>query len=75
MEMSDPRDLDQKRGGHVFDDLDLGLGDISVSEYHTFGKLLTYPAAKVSYDDDDPNDRRKSQLLMKAKLDEIERVS
>jgi hypothetical protein len=25
-------------------------------------------------DDDDPNDRRRSQYIMKAKLDEIERV-
>ena len=27
------------------------------------------------YDEDDPDDRRKSQVLMMAKLDEIERVS
>ena len=28
----------------------------------------------TQYDENDPNDRRRSQYLMKAKLDEIEKV-
>ncbi|KAF9567857.1 hypothetical protein CPC08DRAFT_680638 [Agrocybe pediades] len=46
----------EKRGGAVFDDLDLGLDPTE------------------DYDEDDPDDRRRSQLLMKAQLDEIERT-
>ncbi|KAF8807948.1 hypothetical protein BYT27DRAFT_7338569 [Phlegmacium glaucopus] len=46
----------EKRGGAVFDDLDLGLDPT------------------VDFDDSDPNDRRRSQYLMKAQLDEIERT-
>ncbi|KAG6911355.1 hypothetical protein DXG01_001026 [Tephrocybe rancida] len=45
-----------KRGGAVFDDLDLGLDPTE------------------DYDDDDPHDRRRSQFLMRAQLDEIERT-
>ncbi|KAF8963864.1 hypothetical protein BDZ97DRAFT_1919391 [Flammula alnicola] len=45
-----------KRGGAVFDDLDLGLEPTE------------------DFDDDDPNDRRRSQYLMRAQLDEIERT-
>lgn len=29
----------------------------------------------LQYDENDPNDRRRSQYLMKAKLDEIEKAS
>lgn len=45
-----------KRGGAVFEDLDLGL------------------EPSEEFDDDDPNDRRKSQYIMRAQLDEIERT-
>ncbi|KAH7930479.1 hypothetical protein BV22DRAFT_1055080 [Leucogyrophana mollusca] len=51
---------EEKRVGGVFDDLDLGL-DLGEDEEEV-------------YDENDPNDRRKSQYLMKAKLDEIERT-
>ncbi|KAH7907035.1 hypothetical protein BJ138DRAFT_1070818 [Hygrophoropsis aurantiaca] len=50
---------EEKRVGGVFDDLDLGL-DLGEDD--------------EEYDENDPNDRRKSQYLMKAKLDEIERT-
>ncbi|KAG6842395.1 hypothetical protein C0991_007525 [Blastosporella zonata] len=46
----------EKRGGAVFDDLDLGLDPTE------------------DYDDNDPHDRRRSQFLMMAQLDEIERT-
>ncbi|KAF8899213.1 hypothetical protein BD779DRAFT_1487580 [Infundibulicybe gibba] len=46
----------EKRGGAVFDDIDLGLDPTE------------------EFDDDDPHDRRRSQYLMKAQLDEIERT-
>ncbi|TFK41906.1 hypothetical protein BDQ12DRAFT_568521, partial [Crucibulum laeve] len=46
----------EKRGGAVFDDLDLGLDPTE------------------DFDDNDPNDRRRSQFLMRAQLDEIERT-
>ncbi|KDR85644.1 hypothetical protein GALMADRAFT_234637 [Galerina marginata CBS 339.88] len=49
-------DKSEKRGGAVFDDLDLGLDPTE------------------DFDDDDPNDRRRSQLIMRAQLDEIERT-
>ncbi|KAL1741013.1 hypothetical protein HDZ31DRAFT_2711, partial [Schizophyllum fasciatum] len=49
----------RRRVGVVFDELDLGL-DAS-GDYE-------------EADDDDPYDRRKSQIMMKAKLDEIERT-
>ncbi|KAG5645349.1 hypothetical protein DXG03_006411 [Asterophora parasitica] len=47
---------EEKRGGAVFDDLDLGLDPTE------------------EYDDNDPHDRRKSQFVMRAQLDEIERT-
>ncbi|KAG6380803.1 hypothetical protein JVT61DRAFT_5187 [Boletus reticuloceps] len=50
---------EEKRVGTVFEDLDLGL-DLGDDD--------------EEYDEDDPNDRRRSQYLMKAKLDEIERT-
>ncbi|KAF9469706.1 hypothetical protein BDZ94DRAFT_1243073, partial [Collybia nuda] len=46
----------EKRGGAVFDDLDLGLDP------------------SEDFDDNDPHDRRRSQYLMRAQLDEIERT-
>ncbi|KAF8079054.1 hypothetical protein FPV67DRAFT_93736 [Lyophyllum atratum] len=46
----------EKRGGAVFDDLDLGLDPTE------------------DYDDNDPHDRRRSQYVMRAQLDEIERT-
>ncbi|OAX36756.1 hypothetical protein K503DRAFT_772216 [Rhizopogon vinicolor AM-OR11-026] len=49
---------EEKRVGAVFEDLNLGL-DLGDEE---------------EYDENDPNDRRRSQYLMKAKLDEIERT-
>ncbi|KAH0837953.1 hypothetical protein J3R83DRAFT_6188 [Lanmaoa asiatica] len=50
---------EEKRVGTVFEDLDLGL-DLGDGD--------------EEYDANDPNDRRRSQYLMKAKLDEIERT-
>ncbi|KAF8559957.1 hypothetical protein OG21DRAFT_9919 [Imleria badia] len=50
---------EEKRVGTVFEDLDLGL-DLGDDD--------------EEYDENDPNDRRRSQYLMKAKLDEIERT-
>ncbi|KAH9968678.1 hypothetical protein BC827DRAFT_1263183 [Russula dissimulans] len=47
-----------KRTGTVFDDLDLGLDLEDTGEF----------------DEDDPNDRRRSQYVFKAKLDEIEKA-
>ncbi|KAG9313986.1 hypothetical protein JVU11DRAFT_4762 [Chiua virens] len=51
---------EEKRVGTVFEDLDLGL-DLGDDEEEV-------------YDENDPNDRRRSQYLLKAKLDEIERT-
>ncbi|KAI8981156.1 hypothetical protein BD414DRAFT_91528 [Trametes punicea] len=65
--------LEEKREGVFYDDLDLGLE----SSYEVmpatrpFG-MYSY-SRLVQYDEDDPHDRRKSQVLMMAKLDEIER--
>ncbi|KAG2138677.1 uncharacterized protein EDB93DRAFT_1090446 [Suillus bovinus] len=55
------RSPEEKRGGAVFEDLNLGLdlGDGDEDE---------------EYDENDPNDQRRSQYLMRAKLDEIERT-
>ncbi|KAF9225363.1 hypothetical protein BS17DRAFT_594171 [Gyrodon lividus] len=50
---------EEKRVGTLFEDLDLGLDLGDDGE---------------EYDENDPNDRRRSQYLMKAKLDEIERT-
>ncbi|KAG8219433.1 hypothetical protein J3R82DRAFT_358 [Butyriboletus roseoflavus] len=50
---------EEKRVCTVFEDLDLGL-DLGDDD--------------DEYDENDPNDRRRSQYLMKAKLDEIERT-
>ncbi|KIL01040.1 hypothetical protein PAXRUDRAFT_128455 [Paxillus rubicundulus Ve08.2h10] len=50
---------EEKRVGTLFEDLDLGL-DLGDND--------------EEYDENDPNDRRRSQYLMKAKLDEIERT-
>ncbi|KAG1754775.1 uncharacterized protein EDB91DRAFT_1095537 [Suillus paluster] len=50
---------EEKRGGAVFEDLNLGL-DLGDED--------------EEYDENDPNDRRRSQYLMRAKLDEIERT-
>ncbi|KAF8506829.1 hypothetical protein F5888DRAFT_1815626 [Russula emetica] len=47
-----------KRTGTVFDELDLGLEFEDTEEF----------------DEDDPNDRRRSQYVLKAKLDEIEKT-
>ncbi|TFK56456.1 hypothetical protein OE88DRAFT_1649752 [Heliocybe sulcata] len=54
-------DTDERREGVVFEDLDLGL-DVSVL------------GPDDEYDENDPYDRRKSQYLMRAKLDEIEKA-
>ncbi|CAL1694365.1 unnamed protein product [Somion occarium] len=53
--------LEEKRGGAVFDDLNLGL-DPSMTDDGS------------EFDDSDPNDRRKSQYIMAAQLDEIEKT-
>ncbi|KAG1886013.1 hypothetical protein F4604DRAFT_1615146 [Suillus subluteus] len=53
------RSPEEKRGGAVFEDLNLGL-DLGDED--------------EEYDENDPNDQRRSQYLMKAKLDEIERT-
>ncbi|KAG2155670.1 hypothetical protein DEU56DRAFT_906846 [Suillus clintonianus] len=50
---------EEKRGGAVFEDLNLGL-DLGDED--------------EEYDENDPNDQRRSQYLMRAKLDEIERT-
>lgn len=65
---------EEKREGGVFDDLDLGLElteDVS-QMYSWMQRVIVYHLRQ--FDDDDPHDRRKSQYLMRAKLDEIERV-
>jgi hypothetical protein len=69
---------EDKRVGTVFEDLDLGLdlGDDDDEVWH----LSLYFAfwtdhSLLQYDENDPNDRRRSQYLMKAKLDEIEKAS
>ncbi|KAG2118116.1 uncharacterized protein F5147DRAFT_566538 [Suillus discolor] len=54
------RSPEEKRGGAVFEDLNLGL-DLGDDE-------------DEEYDENDPNDQRRSQYLMRAKLDEIERT-
>ncbi|KAG1793882.1 uncharacterized protein HD556DRAFT_1237217 [Suillus plorans] len=53
------RSPEEKRGGAVFEDLNLGL-DLGDED--------------EEYDENDPNDQRRSQYLMRAKLDEIERT-
>ncbi|KAH7886191.1 hypothetical protein F5I97DRAFT_1928063 [Phlebopus sp. FC_14] len=50
---------EEKRVGTLFEDLDLGL-DLGEDD--------------EEYDENDPNDRRRSQYLMRAQLDEIERT-
>ncbi|KAH9997781.1 hypothetical protein BJV74DRAFT_826445 [Russula compacta] len=57
--VSTPSDGD-KRTGTIFDDLDLDL-DVEVEDTGEF-------------DENDPNDRRRSQYVLKAKLDEIEKT-
>ncbi|KZT27534.1 hypothetical protein NEOLEDRAFT_1176560 [Neolentinus lepideus HHB14362 ss-1] len=52
---------DERREGVVFEDLDLGL-DVSIL------------GPDDEYDENDPYDRRRSQYLMRAKLDEIEKA-
>lgn len=53
------RSPEEKRGGAVFEDLNLGL-DLGDED--------------EDYDENDPNDQRRSQYIMRAKLDEIERT-
>ncbi|KAG1840135.1 hypothetical protein F4604DRAFT_1940243 [Suillus subluteus] len=53
------RSPEEKRGGVVFEDLNLGLDLRDEDE---------------EYDKNDPNDQRRSRYLMRAKLDEIERT-
>ncbi|KAG2076795.1 hypothetical protein BDR04DRAFT_1089028 [Suillus decipiens] len=53
------RSPEEKRGGAVFEDLNLGLDLRDEDE---------------DYDENDPNDQRRSQYIMRAKLDEIERT-
>lgn len=53
------RSPEEKRGGAVFEDLNLGL-DLGDED--------------EEYDENDPNDQRRSQYLMRAQLDEIERT-
>ena len=69
---------EEKRVGTVFEDLDLGLdlGDDDEEVGHLFPPFASQTNHSLSqYDENDPNDRRRSQYLMKAKLDEIERAS
>ncbi|KAF9245707.1 hypothetical protein BU15DRAFT_40761 [Melanogaster broomeanus] len=55
---------EEKRVGALFEDLDLGL-DLGDDDEEVRTR---------AYDENDPNDRRRSQYLMKAKLDEIEKT-
>lgn len=69
---------EEKRVGTVFEDLDLGL-DLGDDDEEVSHLSLCFTSwtdhSLLQYDENDPNDRRRSQYLMKAKLDEIERVS
>ncbi|PCH34077.1 hypothetical protein WOLCODRAFT_135489 [Wolfiporia cocos MD-104 SS10] len=49
---------EEKRDGNFFEDLDLGL---------------QFDDDTIEYDESDPHDRRRSQFIMRAQLDEIER--
>ena len=69
---------EEKRVGTVFEDLDLGLdlGDDDEEVWRSSPCCVSRTNHPLpQYDENDPNDRRRSQYLMKAKLDEIERVS
>jgi hypothetical protein len=70
--------LDDKRVGGVFDDLDLGLEDsevnIEVICIRAGCSRMAYGLWRTQFDENDPDDHRKSQFLMKARLDEIEKV-
>ena len=63
--------------GTVFGDLDLDL-DLGDDDEEVW-RSSPCCASRINcmlpqYNENDPNDRRRSQYLMKAKLDEIERV-
>ena len=69
---------DEKRDGAVFNDLDLGL-DPSITDDRDVSYAVHLPSPRAKghwsqYDDSDPYDRRKSQYIMAAQLDEIEKV-
>jgi hypothetical protein len=67
----------EKRAGTIYDDLDLGLNpadDVSNFSFSLFRLNLRAQSMLKQFDENDPNDRRKSQFLLKAQLDEIERV-
>lgn len=69
---------EEKRVGTVFEDLDLGLdlGDDDEEVWHLSLCFASLPDhSLLQYDENDPNDRRRSHYLMKAKLDEIEKAS
>ena len=63
--------LEEKRDGVLFDELNIGPIEVWQEWCSTIRTLTDH---LPQYDDDDPDDRRKSQVLMMAKLDEIERV-
>ena len=63
--------LEEKRDGVLFDELNIGPIEVWQELCSTIRTLTDH---LPQYDDDDPDDRRKSQVLMMAKLDEIERV-
>ncbi|KAG6878312.1 hypothetical protein C0993_008909 [Termitomyces sp. T159_Od127] len=63
-----------KREGAVFDDIHLGL-DLAEDVSDVFIIFdIRFKLVSEQYDDSDPNDRRHSQFLMMAQLDEIERT-
>lgn len=70
---------EEKRGGAFYDDLDLELdvseldGDDTVGVFN-FVKGVFRANIYDQYDENDPNDRRRSQFLMQKQLDEIEKV-
>ena len=70
--------LEERRDGVFFDELNLGLDPSIEVRIYLCGLIYVICTATedlFQYDENDPDDRRKSQVLMMAKLDEIERVS
>lgn len=66
---------EEKRDGAFFEDLDLGLV-VEDDEVRLWGVvfLMHRIDADLQFDENDPNDRRRSQFLMKKQLDELEKV-
>ena len=68
--------VEEKRDGAFFEDLDLGLvvedDEVRLLE---ITRSLYRAHARSQFDANDPNDRRRSQFLMKQQLDELEKVA